>query len=451
MALGMIVCIGRLNAQNPLPELENLMAIPKPASLGTYGHQPQSVHSSVTQANYFNSLNGLSQAQRNAQLIKEADQFIVSNAAHKKRVQGIIDDAVNEMNSRRINYKLTGRNIEGRELFHKALNELQLMLEGEQPLNLKKAVFLSEYAYDPSLNWQDFESSIDDMVTHLGYYMKENGFDMNDNNAKNMAIYNFFSDTLTIRHQGIEQPVTSYPLFYDFRDFWGREDASKMFVSKLIKEGTGQCHSLPLLYLILAEEMNTEAHLAFAPNHSYIKIQDKVGDWHNIELTTGTLTSDQFLMQTGFIKSASIFKKIYMSPLSKQEVIAQSVNDLMMGYVRKFGYEEFVLVGTSVAHQHGENSITAHLINHNYYQELFQYIVAQYQKNGMTQKQLKEDEKAIYVYNQMMGSRELIDNLGYADMPADMYESWLKSVKEEGQKQEHRNRMRTLMGQIENK
>ena len=382
--------------------------------------------------------------------MREVDQHLAQQAANQRSGNQIINEALAAYEEDKINYTLKGRNIPGREIFHSALNELQAMLKGEQELSIKKAVFLSEYAYDPSLSWQHFEKSIDDMVSHVGQYMRSQGYDSQDNSAKNLALYNFFTDTLTVHYQGKEDPVSSYPLFYDFEDFWGRNDASKMFVSKLIKDGTGQCHSLPLLFLILAEEMNAKAHLAFAPNHSYIKFQDKLGDWHNIELTTQSLTSDQFIMQTGFIKSSAIANKIYMNPLTEKEVVAQSVNDLMMAYVRKFGFEDFVLQGTSVALTHADNSITAHLINHNYYQGLLQHIIRQYKQKGKTEKQLNEDEKAQYVFKQMMGSRELIDGLGHANMPADMYEAWLRSVDDEGRKQEHRNKMRTLMGQIGN-
>ena len=444
----MIMFCSLLRAQNPIPELVATPEMPKAATLGSYTYQP--FPSSVTPSAYYNQFNKLSTTEKNRQTIAEVDQQIAELAAHQNKVQSILDDAVHTMDDFRIDYTIRGRNISGREIFQASLSELQSMLKGDQPLSLKKAVFLSEYAYDPSLSWPEFQKSIDAMTTHIGYYMREQGHDIDDNGANNLAIYNFITDTLKVRYKGQEQITTTYPMFYDFEDFWGRQDNSKMFVSKLIKEGTGQCHSLPLLYLILAEEMDADAHLAFAPNHSYIKIQDQLGDWHNIELTTHSLTSDQFIMQTGFVKSAAIVNKIYMNPLSKQEVIAQSVNDLMMNYIRKFGYEDFILEGTAVALHYAENNITSHLINHNYYQGLFQYIVKQYKQKGLSEQQLNQDEKALYVYKQMMGSRELIDNLGYADMPKDLYESWLRSVEEEGRKQEHRNKMRTLMGQIGN-
>jgi len=384
--------------QIPVPEVKNDFSLVN-TSLNSYVSKPKVTNPKAENANYYNSFNSMSQKQQHEQLMREVETY-------QARQKQLIDDALKTLEESAIDYNLKGKNIPGRNLFNTALKELKSMLNGEQPLNIKKAVFLSEYAYDPSLSWEDFNSSIDDMTTHVGYYMQNKRFDAHDNNAKNLALFNFFTDTLKVKYPTKEGLVTTYPLFYDFDDFWGRNDRNKMFVSKLIKDGTGQCHSLPLLYLILAEEIGAEAHLAFAPNHSYIKIQDKKGDWLNIELTTQSFTSDQYIMQTGFVKSASIINKVYMNPASKKEVIAQCVNDLTMNYIQKFGYDDFVLKGTNTAISSGTSSITAHLINHNYYQELLRYILEQYKHNGLSQEQLNNDEKAKYVYDQVNGLKK---------------------------------------------
>ena len=47
------------------------------------------------------------------------------------------------------------------------------------------------------------------------------------------------------------------------------------FITKLMISGIGQCYSMPLYYLILAEEMNAEACWALSPKHSFVKIKDK--------------------------------------------------------------------------------------------------------------------------------------------------------------------------------
>ena len=43
-------------------------------------------------------------------------------------------------------------------------------------------------------------------------------------------------------------PIASFG--YDFEDYRGQQDYTKMFVSKALATGKGQCHSLPLVYLV---------------------------------------------------------------------------------------------------------------------------------------------------------------------------------------------------------
>ena len=42
------------------------------------------------------------------------------------------------------------------------------------------------------------------------------------------------------------------------------------------------CHSLPYLYKIIMDELGYEWHLALAPNHMYIKTNNKKVGWYNI-------------------------------------------------------------------------------------------------------------------------------------------------------------------------
>ncbi len=46
---------------------------------------------------------------------------------------------------------------------------------------------------------------------------------------------------------------------------------SNMFVSTLIATGKGNCHSMPLLYKLIMDELGEKCWLALAPNHMYIK------------------------------------------------------------------------------------------------------------------------------------------------------------------------------------
>ena len=82
------------------------------------------------------------------------------------------------------------------------------------------------------------------------------------------------------------------PYSYDFDDPFGHKDWDNMFVSKLLNTGKGNCHSLPYLYKIIAEELGISAHLALAPNHIYIKHKNEKDGWYNTELTSGIFPID---------------------------------------------------------------------------------------------------------------------------------------------------------------
>ena len=63
---------------------------------------------------------------------------------------------------------------------------------------------------------------------------------------------------------------------------------------------------MPLYYLILAEAIGTKSYWFFSPRHSFVKIQDRKGDCHNIELTAKSILSDTHYMNNSYIKSRSL-------------------------------------------------------------------------------------------------------------------------------------------------
>lgn len=219
----------------------------------------------------------------------------------------------------------------------------------------------------------------------------------------------------------------------------GIEDYSKMFVSKLISTGSGQCHSMPLLYLILAEEIGAEAYLALSPNHSYIRFPDDKGKWYNIELTNQMFSTETYILQSGYIKSEALQNKIYMENLSPRELLSHQLTDLAQGYIHKFGYDEFVQKVIDKALELYPNSISANMIKANLDTQRFEYVMRQLKINPHDNKQLQQIRhfpKAVELLNRVNGQYSLIDNLGFEQMPPEAYQKWLQDMRDEKQKQE---------------
>jgi hypothetical protein len=222
-----------------------------------------------------------------------------------------------------------------------------------------------------------------------------------------------------------------------------------MFVSKVIRTGTGQCHSLPLLFLILAQEVGAKAYLSTSPEHSYIKFTDNLGNLQNIELTNGMFTTDQFILQSGFVNASAIKNKIYMDTLGTRKVVVDQLNDLSNSYARQFGYDDFAIrCGERILVEH-PNNIRGYMQLGNYYNSLAMKIQNEYKMKGWGQNEFQNDPEARKIFSTAIKLNEAIDNLGFATMPPDAYVNWLNMLKSEDMKQQHLERKAVLRNMIE--
>jgi len=220
-------------------------------------------------------------------------------------------------------------------LYRDAYTKLTEMLDGKREISFKEAVFTVENAYlMGSLDTTFFNNEIK-VLTFLAKKLTETRelqYVESDKEKVNKcaSIFSVMTDTIPIT-DGIET-FQYIPYKYDFDDFFGHQDWRKMFVSKLLETKQGNCHSLPYLYKIVAEEMGVEAHLALAPNHFYIKHRNKKNGWYNTELTSGIFPIDAWIMASGFVHLDAIVNGVYMKALTDKESIALCLVDLAQGY-----------------------------------------------------------------------------------------------------------------------
>ena len=309
-----------------------------------------------------------------------------------------------------------------KELFHTAFNEQLRMLQGKDSISLKRSVFLYENAYyNGTLNYKEFCQTIDSIVKKLKYNIKLNGFEKYKT-AGNWIVFTYMKEPSAINKF---QPYT-----YDFEDFTADKDYSKMFVTKLMRTKKGNCKSLPLLYKILCDELNTEAYLATAPNHLYIKHPDEEGKWTNVELTNGGFPRDQWIIQQLSISVEAIRQGTYMRPLTDKENIVLNMSDLANAYKFKHGYDEFVLTITDTALSYYPNNIQILMLKANC---LLSFGETELKKENKDEEFIKSN------YSKYKECVSKINSLGYSEMPKEQYEEWVKSVEKEAkrvQKQE---------------
>lgn len=319
-------------------------------------------------------------------------------------------------------------------LYEMAYDTLRAMLDGQKPISFKRAVFLTENAYlEGRLDWSAFDRSIRNLArfTDLVRESRTLLYDGPDSLEvqRNAAIFSVMMDSLPLLLGS--DTVWLQPMGYDFQDFNGRLDWSQMFVSKLLESGKGNCHSLPFLYKILADETGARAWLSMSPNHTYIKARTEKDGWYNTELTSGYFPHDAWIMASGYIHLDAIRNSLYMDTLSDREAIAAVMVDLATGYERKYGTHhpegaDFVLEACSTALEAYPEFANALLL------------MAETQRKQLLQRHglsfgattvppsLREDS----AFQSLTDQYGHLHRLGYRRMPDAMYLDWLWSLKQ---------------------
>lgn len=330
------------------------------------------------------------------------------------------------------------------ESFRQASEILKRMLSGAEPINLKQAIFAIENAYfGGKLDYQKFDKEIQDLITIAKLKAAQDGYNWKNPQTRNIMLFRVMADTLKVKSPYQEADITSYPMQYDFEDYMGKQDWSKMFVTKLLASKSGQCHSLPLLYLILCEETGTQANLAFSPSHTYAKFKDRSDNWHNLELTNGRIVSDAFILGSGYITAEALKNRIYMEPLTKKQTVAQCLADLAKEYTLKYGYDGFVSQCIDTTLKCDPTNIFARQVKSDYQTLQFDYVINQVGRPHPDI--LKTSYPKVYqLLQERNQTYQIIDASGYQEMPEQAYQDWLNSVNKEKEKQEHQGQMLRL-------
>jgi hypothetical protein len=364
------------------------------------------------------------QTQRNNDMIMREVQ---QHEQRRLEQQQLLAEIERDMNPREVKYEFPDQSaVAGTEFYRQAFTEIGEMLEGKKPLSLKRAVFLTENAYlDNRMTYDWFAADISGNADIINSYIKQSGYQFDNPTTRKWGLQQFLSDTVQLKDENGKVDFTHKPYTYDFEDPWGKQDWTKQFVTKLMGGGKGQCHSMPLMYLILAEEIGVEAWLSYSPSHSYIKVKDGKGNLLNYETTNGYYTTDVWVQSSGYIKAEALRSGIYMDTMSRKEVVAATLVDLAKGYAIKYGFDQFVLDCLDKALEHSPNNVYALQLRSDYQTYLFFYVLDQLGRPPV--EKLPNYPKAYELFLKMHELYRQIDTIGFEQMPEKVYQKWLQS------------------------
>jgi hypothetical protein len=113
------------------------------------------------------------------------------------------------------------------------------------------------------------------------------------------------------------------PFQYDLSDPFGHKPVNRLLSTYLVTH-RGNCVSMPILFVALAQRLGLNATLSTAPNHMFVKYMDDVtGKTINLETTSGAYPArDVYIRQNMPMTDQAIANGIYMKTLSKKEALA---------------------------------------------------------------------------------------------------------------------------------
>jgi hypothetical protein len=324
------------------------------------------------------------------------------------------------------------------EIYSKTYDYIHQMLEEQIPLSFKNAVFATENAYlDNQLSLDEYNREIEILVRLASVLsnseqMTYKGKD-SEMIAKHSGLFETITDSVMIALDSIHIFVHT-PYTYDFDDPTGQKDRTKMFVSKLLETGKGNCHSLPYLYKILSDELSIPCWLSFSPNHIYIKLYAEKTGWYNTELTSATFPVDAWIIASGYVTIDAIKNGLYMDTLSNRQAVANCLLDLAQGYQHKFGKEnpEFVVKCCNTVLQYHPTNVNALLTK----AEAQKYYIHSLMKAKSLKKpeELFSDPFVREMYSDMESTYIQLHKSGYRQMPEEMYLQWMGLLKNESAK-----------------
>ncbi|MGD0343153.1 MAG: hypothetical protein ABSA76_15740, partial [Bacteroidales bacterium] len=140
-------------------------------------------------------------------------------------------------------------------------------------------------------------------------------------------------------------------------------------------------------------------------------------------------------LDCGYIKSEAVKNHIYLDTIGKERTIAAMYFDLANGYVKKYGYDEFVIQCVDSSLQYFPNNIFALQLKADWHTANCMYVKRQ--KGNPTVEEFKRDPKANELLRKMQMMYQIIDNTGYEQMPEEKYQRWLQMLEEEKNKPEN--------------
>ena len=205
---------------------------------------------------------------------------------------------------------------------------------------------------------------------------------------------------------------------------------------KCLATGGGQCSSMPVVYLSLAERLGATAYLSLAPQHSFIKYPDKAGNIVNYEPTSNWKISDKWYADNMAITPEARRSGIYLDTLNSRAIVADCILSLAAGYMQKYGSADGRFVDDCLGASmpcFKRPHIQALFIKSAQLARMLHTVVI---NTGIRSfDDIPKSPQANEYYTALSKNEALIKNLGYRDEPRELYAQLIRESEFKGKVQ----------------
>jgi len=135
---------------------------------------------------------------------------------------------------------------------------------------------------------------------------------------------------------------------YDLADPLGQKIGDRL-LSSYVRTRKGNCVSMPILFVIVADKVGLNVHLATAPLHLFVRYTDPAGMDHNLEATSGGHEARTEWYRANLpMTDRAIESGAYMRTLSKRETVAEMATTVMDFLIAEHRYQEAIEVAHAI-------------------------------------------------------------------------------------------------------
>ena len=142
------------------------------------------------------------------------------------------------------------------------------------------------------------------------------------------------------------------PFQYDLSDPLGHKIANKLLPTYLATR-RGNCVSMPVLFIILADRLGLPVTASTAPQHIFAKFRDdSTGKMMNIEATSGGLPArDAWYRENMPMSDAAVKNGVYLKTLSRKETAAVMAEIVVEHFMATKRYRDVIAVSDLIIKQ----------------------------------------------------------------------------------------------------